>query len=95
MIWSADFGSLAFASSSARLPNRYIGAIAESGAPLVRGLHARAAELGWIVGTPVFVRHARVGIINELGAVLEPDVIVLLIGERPGLQVAASTERIQ
>jgi len=67
------------------------GAIAESGVPLVRGLHARAAGLGWTVGPPVFVRRARVGIMNELGAVLEPDVIVLLIGERPGLQVAAST----
>ncbi len=67
------------------------GAIAESGLPLVRGLHARAAGLGWTAGRPVFVRRARVGIMNELGAVLEPDVIVLLIGERPGLQVAAST----
>src|ERR1700722_324826 len=30
------------------------GAIAESGVQLVRGLHARAAGLGWTVGTPVF-----------------------------------------
>jgi ethanolamine ammonia-lyase small subunit len=67
------------------------GAVAESGVPLLRGIHARAAGLGWTTGTPVFVRRARVGVLNELGAVLQPDVIVLLIGERPGLQVAAST----
>jgi len=31
-----------------------------------------------------------VGILNEIGHLLEPDVVVLLIGERPGLGTAES-----
>lgn len=45
-------------------------------------------ERGWTVGRPFLVRHARVGVMNEVGAVLEPEIVVLLIGERPGLASA-------
>jgi ethanolamine ammonia-lyase small subunit len=49
-----------------------------------------AARLGWSVGRPFFVRHCRVGILNEIGETLDPAVVVLLIGERPGLATAES-----
>ena len=49
-----------------------------------------AAGMGWRVGLPFFVRHCRVGVLNDVGAALGPDVAVLLIGERPGLATALS-----
>lgn len=49
---------------------------------------ARAA--GWVVGQPFFVRHCRVGVLNEVGDLLDPAVVVLLVGERPGLATAES-----
>src|SRR5262249_11333117 len=49
-----------------------------------------AAHLGWKFGRPFFIRHCRVGILNEIGMLLEPTVAVLLIGERPGLATAES-----
>lgn len=48
-------------------------------------LETAVAAEGWTIGPTVFVRYARVGIMNDLGDLLSPKVIVLLIGERPGL----------
>jgi ethanolamine ammonia-lyase small subunit len=45
---------------------------------------------GWSLGEIFVIRHCRVGILNEIGALLEPKVAVLLIGERPGLATAES-----
>jgi ethanolamine ammonia-lyase small subunit len=45
---------------------------------------------GWKLGQPVAVRHCRVGVINDVGELLKPRVVVLLIGERPGLATAES-----
>ncbi len=53
-------------------------------------LKAQAGRRGWTFGQPFFVRHARVGVLNDIGETLDPDVAVLLIGERPGLATAAS-----
>jgi ethanolamine ammonia-lyase small subunit len=53
-------------------------------------LAADSAELGWTFGQPFFIRHCRVGILNEIGNLLDPLVVVLLIGERPGLATADS-----
>jgi ethanolamine ammonia-lyase small subunit len=50
--------------------------------------HCEARDL--IVGTPIVVRHCRVGIMNDIGEILAPKVVVLLIGERPGLATAES-----
>ncbi|POR02243.1 ethanolamine ammonia-lyase [Alkalispirochaeta sphaeroplastigenens] len=39
-------------------------------------------------GTPFFVKYARVGVINSVNSVVGADVVIILIGERPGLGVA-------
>ena len=49
-----------------------------------------AKTRGWNVGEIFVIRHCRVGILNEIGELLEPKVAVLLIGERPGLATAES-----
>lgn len=49
-----------------------------------------ATARGWSVGRPFFVRHCRVGVMNDVGAVLDAQNVVLLIGERPGLATAES-----
>lgn len=45
---------------------------------------------GWSFGRPFVVRHCRVGVLNDIGELLDPTVVVLLIGERPGLATAES-----
>ena len=45
---------------------------------------------GWSVGQIFVIRHCRVGILNEIGELLKPQVAILLIGERPGLASAES-----
>jgi ethanolamine ammonia-lyase small subunit len=45
---------------------------------------------GWRFGQSFFIRHGRVGTLNEIGEILNPTVAVLLIGERPGLATAES-----
>ena len=49
-----------------------------------------ATELGWTIGRPFAVRYCRVGIMNHVGELLSPRVVLLLIGERPGLATAES-----
>lgn len=49
-----------------------------------------AARRGWRVGRPFAVRYCRVGVLNDIGEILDPAVAVLLIGERPGLATAES-----
>ncbi|HET9183625.1 MAG TPA: ethanolamine ammonia-lyase subunit EutC [Candidatus Angelobacter sp.] len=51
---------------------------------------AQAEKHGWKLGRPFVVRHCRVGIMNHVGELLRPEVVVLLIGERPGLATAES-----
>lgn len=49
-----------------------------------------AKHRGWKVGQPFAIRHCRVGVLNEVGELLDAKVVVLLIGERPGLATAES-----
>ncbi len=49
-----------------------------------------AAARGWSVGQVFAVRRCRVGVLNEVGELLDPSAVVLLIGERPGLGTADS-----
>ncbi|MFP5253548.1 MAG: ethanolamine ammonia-lyase subunit EutC [Actinomycetes bacterium] len=46
------------------------------------------SSAGLSLGTPFFVRYCRVGVMNDVNDVVGADVVVLLIGERPGLGVA-------
>lgn len=57
---------------------------------LLPRLEAAARARGWSFGRPFLVRHCRVGILNDIGDRLAPDVAVLLIGERPGLATSES-----
>jgi len=59
--------------------------------PVLLPLVAELAQAQrWSLGRPIFVRYCRVGILNAIGELLQPRVVVLLIGERPGLQTAES-----
>jgi ethanolamine ammonia-lyase small subunit len=49
-----------------------------------------AKDRGWKLGQPFVVRYCRVGSMNQIGELLRPEVVVLLIGERPGLATAES-----
>ncbi|MBI4314611.1 MAG: ethanolamine ammonia-lyase subunit EutC, partial [Chloroflexi bacterium] len=49
-----------------------------------------AKSAGLTVGTPFFIKYCRVGVLNDIGHLLKPDVVILLIGERPGLGRAES-----
>jgi len=50
----------------------------------------QARARGWSVGQAFAVRYCRVGVMNAIGELLRPQVVVLLIGERPGLATAES-----
>jgi ethanolamine ammonia-lyase small subunit len=60
----------------------------------VPALLPRIAEMarsrGWKLGQTFAVRYCRVGIMNDIGELLVPNVVALLIGERPGLATAES-----
>jgi ethanolamine ammonia-lyase small subunit len=45
---------------------------------------------GLTFGTPFFIKYARVGVMNDVSELIKPDVVILLIGERPGLGRAES-----
>jgi ethanolamine ammonia-lyase small subunit len=53
-------------------------------------LAEKARLLRWTLGQPFAVECCRVGVMNDVGELLQPKVVVLLIGERPGLATAES-----
>jgi ethanolamine ammonia-lyase small subunit len=53
-------------------------------------LQAGCRTAGLSVGTPFFIQYCRVGVMNDIGELLRPGVLILLIGERPGLGRADS-----
>jgi ethanolamine ammonia-lyase small subunit len=65
-------------------------AVVKQAPPLLELLYKYARDRGWESGPPFVIRHCRVGILNEIGELLAPQVVVLLIGERPGLATAES-----
>ncbi len=65
-------------------------AVGEQVPNLLPALHDGAKAREWTVGQVFVVRHCRVGVLNDIGELLEPTVAVLLIGERPGLATAKS-----
>ncbi|SRR5579871_2459835 len=58
--------------------------------PLLPLLAEKAQSLGWKMGQPFAVHYCRVGVMNDVGELLKAKVVVLLIGERPGLATAES-----
>ena len=65
-------------------------AVARQVPPLLPLICAGAESAGWKTGRTIVIRYCRVGILNEIGELLDPRVVVLLIGERPGLATAES-----
>jgi ethanolamine ammonia-lyase small subunit len=65
-------------------------AVARQVPRLVPLLYQGAAERDWKVGRTFVIRYCRVGILNEIGELLDAKVVVLLIGERPGLATVES-----
>ena len=53
-------------------------------------LQEKMRARGWSVGQSFAVRYCRVGIMNDIGDLIAPRLILLLIGERPGLATADS-----
>lgn len=49
--------------------------------PLTKGLQSAGLD----IGTPFFVRYGRVKVEDQIGEVLGADVVIMLVGERPGL----------
>lgn len=65
-------------------------AVSEQVPGLLPLLFAGSRERDWHAGRPFVIRHCRVGIMNEIGELLNPAAVILLIGERPGLATAES-----
>ena len=53
-------------------------------------LAEKALLRGWTLGQIFAIKYCRVGVINDVGELLHPKIVVLLIGERPGLATAES-----
>lgn len=65
-------------------------AVIAQGPILLDTLAHETQHLGWRCGQPFLIHHCRVGVLNDIGEALDPAVVVLLIGERPGLATAES-----
>ena len=64
-------------------------AVEKNAAPLMRAL-TRALAPRYRLLNPIFIRNARVRIEDHLGEILRPDVVCMIVGERPGLVTAES-----
>jgi ethanolamine ammonia-lyase small subunit len=58
--------------------------------PLLPVLVEKARSRSWTLGQPFAVQYCRVGVMNDVGELLKPKIVLLLIGERPGLATAES-----
>ncbi len=64
-------------------------AIEAGAAPLVRALSARLGRKYRML-KPLFIRNARVRLQDHIGEIARPDLICMLVGERPGLATSES-----
>jgi ethanolamine ammonia-lyase small subunit len=64
-------------------------AVEKNAAPLLRAL-TRLLAARYKLLRPIFIRNARVRIEDHLGEILRPDVVCMIVGERPGLATAES-----
>lgn len=67
-----------------------VAAVSAQAPLLLNALEQEAGNFGWRFGQPFVIRYCRVGVINDIGELLDPTVVILLIGERPGLATAES-----
>jgi ethanolamine ammonia-lyase small subunit len=65
-------------------------AVATQVPPLFPLIDQMAQSRRWKLGRFFAVHYCRVGVMNDVGELLRPKVVVLLIGERPGLATAES-----
>jgi ethanolamine ammonia-lyase small subunit len=65
-------------------------AVEEHAPGLLRAVQRNLRGRCRLLKPPIFVRNARVRLQDHLGEILRPDLIVMIIGERPGLASAAS-----
>lgn len=65
-------------------------AVAANAAPLLAALRPRLMAETWSLAPPVIVEQGRVAIGDEVGELLGADLVVVLIGERPGLSAPDS-----
>jgi ethanolamine ammonia-lyase small subunit len=64
-------------------------AVIAGAATLVRALRAKLGAR-YDLMAPIFIRNARVRVEDHIGEIVRPDLICLIIGERPGLATAES-----
>jgi ethanolamine ammonia-lyase small subunit len=64
-------------------------AVEKNAAPLLRALTRMLAPRYRLL-KPIFIRNARVRIEDHLGEILRPDLVCMIVGERPGLVTAES-----
>jgi len=67
-----------------------VSAVAKQVPALLPLLSEGVRQRRWKMGQIFVIHRCRVGILNEIGELLQPRVAVLLIGERPGLATAES-----
>ncbi|MCC2962706.1 ethanolamine ammonia-lyase subunit EutC [Massilia sp. IC2-278] len=60
-------------------------AIMRHAAPLLQALHARLEALAWPLAPVAIVQQGRVAVGDEVGELLGAKIVLVLIGERPGL----------
>ncbi|NVH74664.1 ethanolamine ammonia-lyase subunit EutC [Paraburkholderia sp. JPY432] len=58
-------------------------AASKQAVPLLQAMHPKLAD--WTIGPVVVARQARVALGDEIGELLDAKIVVMLIGERPGL----------
>jgi len=60
-------------------------AVMENAAPLLQALQGQPGAGAWLLAPPCIVQQGRVAIGDEIGQLLGASMVVVLIGERPGL----------
>jgi len=65
-------------------------AIEENASDFIQAFKETIKSFGLSIGETIFVKFGRVAVMDQIGDLLDPEVIVELVGERPGLVTAAS-----
>ena len=65
-------------------------AVSQNAAPFLQALRPRLAASGWTLAPLTIVQQGRVAVGDEVGELLDARLVVVLIGERPGLSSSDS-----